>query len=309
MDRRQFLRSSAKAVGASLLVPAADMFGARSLFAETDEVTADVVMAKGGADVAVKKALGALGSMKRFIKPDQVVVVKPNASFSTPPEMGATTHPDVVKAVLDACFDAGARRALVVDHTLGSAERCFKRTGMTDVVAGYPKAKLVSLDKEKAYREIEVPDGKVLKKVKIPAVMQKVDLFINLPTAKSHSATAVSLGLKNLMGLIWDRQTFHQDFDLHQGVADLATVLKPQLTIIDALEILKTGGPSGPGEVESFGGVVAGVDPVAVDAYGVGLSTWNRQTLKPDQVNYLRYAAEHGVGTLDLSTLRVVELS
>jgi len=114
--------------------------------------------------------------------------------------------------------------------------------------------------------------------------------------------------MKNLMGLIWDRQRFHHDMDLHQAVADLATVLRPQLTILDAIRILKTGGPAGPGDVETFDGVIAGVDPVAVDAYGVTLSTWNRQTLRPDQVGYIRHAAAHGVGTSTIDELEVVEL-
>ncbi len=95
--------------------------------------------------------------------------------------------------------------------------------------------------------------------------------------------------------------------DIHQGIADLATVLRPQLTILDALRILKTGGPSGPGDVDPGNKVIAGIDPVAVDAFGVGLSTWNRETLRPDQVGYIRYAAEHGLGTMKLDSLRIVE--
>jgi uncharacterized protein (DUF362 family) len=298
-------------VGAGLLLPAGALWRVDPLLAEAAESGAeppDIVLAKGGARVATQKALAALGGMQRFVKPDQVVVVKPNAGFATPPDLGATTHPDVVTAILDACFEAGARRVLVVDHTLRPAEQCFERTGLAAAVAAFPKAKLVSLDDEKAYQQIEVPKGKALHTVQIPVLLQKADVFINVPTAKSHSATMVSLGLKNLMGLVWDRNTFHVDIDLHQGIADLATVLKPDLTIVDAVRILKTGGPDGPGDVDPFDGVVAGVDPIAVDAYAVGLSTWNRQTLSPEQVSYIRHAARHGLGSLDLKTLRIVEL-
>ena len=316
MDRREFLKSGAKVVGAGLLLPGWELLRADPLLAAAEEAaselsdhkTPDIVLAKGGAQVATQKALDALGGMQRFVKPNQVVVVKPNAGFATPPDLGATTHPDVIRAILDACFEVGARRVLVADHTLRPAEQCFKRTGLAAAIADYPKAKLVSLDDEKTYRQVDVPEGKVLHAVQIPALMQKVDVFINVPTAKSHSATMVSLGLKNLMGLIWDRHTFHVDFDLHQGIADLATVLKPDLTILDAVRILKTGGPDGPGDVDSLDSVVAGVDPVAVDAYGVGLSIWNRQILRPDQVSYIRNAERHGVGTMDLEALRIVEL-
>jgi uncharacterized protein (DUF362 family) len=246
--------------------------------------------------------------MRRFVKPGHVVAIKPNASFETHPDLGATTHPDLLAAVLEACFEAEARRVLVVDHTMTQPERCFERSGAADAVSGFPKAKLVSLDSEKSYREVDVPAGKVLHTTQIPVVLQKADVFINLPTAKSHSATGMSLGLKNLMGLVWDRHCFHNDMDLHAAIADLGTVLRPHLTILDAMRILKTGGPRGPGQVDPFNGVVAGVDPVAVDAYGVGLSPWNGQTYRADQVAHLRHAARHGLGTLKLDTLWIEEL-
>ncbi|MCK4305722.1 MAG: DUF362 domain-containing protein [Candidatus Eisenbacteria sp.] len=317
MDRRRFLKSSVRALGTGLLLPTARALGADPLPPGAVPVDTgagladlpDLVLAKDAPKAAVHRAIQALGGIGRFVQPGQVVVVKPNASFETPPDWGATTHPEVIAGVLEACFEAGARRVLIVDHTMKLAQRCFKRSGIADAVAGFPKAKLVSLDKEKVYRELQVPAGKALHVVQVPALMQKADVFINVPTAKAHSATRVSLGLKNLMGLVWDRHRFHHDMDLHQAIADLATVLKPQLTVIDAMRILKTGGPSGPGAVDPFGGVIAGVDPVAVDAFGVGLSTWNGQTCRADQINYIRYAAEHGLGTSKPEALRVLELN
>ena len=120
MDRREFLKSGAKAVGAGLLLPGEGLLYADPLLAAAEETASDlldsdlpdIVLAKGGAKVATRKALAALGGMQRFVKPNQIVVVKPNAGFATPPDMGATTHPDVVRAIL------GARRVLVADHTL-----------------------------------------------------------------------------------------------------------------------------------------------------------------------------------------------
>jgi uncharacterized protein (DUF362 family) len=319
MDRRRFLTAGATMLGTGLL----SMRGAAALAGDaapeatsstgappTSAVTdlPDLVLARGPAHEATRRALEAVGGMQRFVKPGQVVVIKPNASFSCPPDWGATTHPDVITAVLEACFDADARRVLVVDHTMPNQRKCFEKNGTAAAVAGFPKAKLVSLDNEKSYRAIEVPDGKALHTTQVPAVMQKADVFINLPTAKSHAATVASLGFKNLMGLVWDRQSFHRDFDLHQGVADLGTVLKPQLTVLDAVRILQTGGPTGPGKTETFDGVVVGADPVAVDAYGVGLSSWNGRTCSADQIPHILLAAEHGLGTLDLDSLRIEEL-
>jgi uncharacterized protein (DUF362 family) len=268
----------------------------------------DLVVARGSPAEAARQALAALGGMARFVAPNQVVAIKPNASFASPPEWGATTHPGVLCAVIEECLAAGARRVLVVDHTMGDARRAFARSGIQAAVDAQPRAKLVSLDEPKGYETVDVPGGAALRSVEIASVVRRADVLINLPTAKAHTATGVSLGLKNLMGLVWDRDPFHNEMDLHVGVADLATAIVPHLTLIDAVTILQTNGPTGPGDVLQFGGVVAGTDPVAVDACAVGLSPWNGQTLAPDEVGYLRYAAARGVGTLDLASLQIAEL-
>ncbi|MBN2172100.1 MAG: DUF362 domain-containing protein [Candidatus Krumholzibacteriota bacterium] len=324
MDRRRFLRTCG-AAGAGLLLPAARW---RALAGEpaAGEATAgeaaraaadsaavaanrpDLALARGAARDAVRRAVGALGGMERFLAPGQVAVVKPNISFDAPPEWGATTHPEVLAAVLELLFAAGARRVVVADHTMINPERCFARSGAAEVVAAFPRAKLVSLDEENAYRPAAVPAGKVLKRTELPRLLDRADLLINLPTAKSHTATGVSLGLKNLMGLVWDRHRFHSEMDLHQAVADLATVVRPALTILDAMQLLKTGGPTGPGDIEAFGGVVAGTDPVAVDALGVTLAPWSRQTWSPKRLAHLRAAEAHGLGTTDLDALKVARL-
>ncbi len=315
MNRRRFLALSTGAIGLGLLEGLArpqDRAPVQppSTAAGDNPAQAlpDLVVTRGDPQAAVRRALDALGGIGRFVKPGSVVVVKPNASFATSPEIGATTHPLVLAGVLGLCQEAGARRVFVVDHTLAPAERCFARTGIADAVSGFPNAKLVSLDDARGYRAIEVPAGQALHKTDIPEVVLRADVLINVPSAKAHSATEVSLGLKNLMGLVWDRQVFHNDMDIHVGIADLATVLRPQLTIVDAMFILKTGGPEGPGDVDPYNGIVAGTDPVAVDACALGLSTWNRQTIKPEHLGYLRQAAARGIGTLDLASLKVVEL-
>ena len=87
--------------------------------------------------------------------------------------------------------------------------------------------------------------------------------------------------------------------DLHSAIADLGTVLRPDLTILDAMKILKTGGPTGPGDVDPFGGVVVGTDPVAVDAYGIKLMG---RTI--DACTRIRLAAQRNLGAADL-TLRM----
>ena len=130
-------------------------------------------------------------------------------------------------------------------------------------------------------------------------------VLINLPQAKSHSNTGVSLGIKNLMGLIWDRWSFHTKYNFNQALADLATVIRPQLTILDATRALISGGPGGPGEVRRPNLIIAGTDPVAVDSYGVTVVPWYGQSFKGRQIEHLLAAHQRGLGKIDLEPLRI----
>jgi uncharacterized protein (DUF362 family) len=325
MKRRSFLRLGSQALAAGLAgaagvrrargesqAPVADSAnpaGATPDSAAAGDRWPDLLVARGAAETALPAALAAFGGLGRFVRSGEVVVIKPNAGFASPAEWGATTDPAVLGALIAACLEADARRVLVVDHTLAPAERAFARSGIGDAVAGFPQAKLVSLDEQRLYQEVAIPQGQALQRTDVAQAVLRADVLINLPTAKAHSATGVSFGLKNLMGLIWDRTTFHRDMDIHAGIADLATVIRPDLTILDAMTLLQTGGPEGPGEIEPYGGLVLGCDPVAVDAYAVGLGPWNHQTMTPAQVGYLRYAAQRGVGRLDLDSLQIREIA
>ncbi|MBM3323986.1 DUF362 domain-containing protein, partial [candidate division WOR-3 bacterium] len=127
------------------------------------------------------------------------------------------------------------------------------------------------------------------------------------PTAKSHSATGVSLGMKNLMGLIWDRGSLHS-LNLHQCIADLATVMKPHLVIVDATRALTSGGPGGPGKTVQLNTVVAGTDPVAVDSYAVGITQWYSKSFTGKGVKYIVAAAAHQLGEIDPAKMDVREV-
>jgi uncharacterized protein (DUF362 family) len=130
-------------------------------------------------------------------------------------------------------------------------------------------------------------------------------VLINLPVAKSHSTTGVSLGMKGLMGLIWEREGFHSQFNINQAIADLATVIRPQLTILDATRALASGGPGGPGDVKKPNIVIAGTDPVAVDSYGVSVVPWYGQNFKGRQVEHLLIAHQRGLGKIDVDQLNI----
>jgi uncharacterized protein (DUF362 family) len=299
ISRRQFLKATAAGVAISLA-------GDADFLSAAEET--DLAVISGEPAAATRKALDALGGISRFVKKGQRVVIKPNMSFAKTPEFAATTHPMVVVAVAQACVEAGASGVLVLDHTLQRAELCLERTGIREACKQHVSGvHVLALQDRRFFREIRIPQGKVLDRLEVLADILDGAVLINVPVAKSHSATGVSLGLKGLMGLIWDREGFHSQFNINQGIADLATVIKPQLTILDATRAMTSGGPGGPGDVKKPNLIVAGIDPVAVDSYGVGIVPWYGQNFKGRQVEHLLIAHQRGLGQIDVEKLKITK--
>jgi uncharacterized protein (DUF362 family) len=296
MTRRKFLKTTAAGIALGIA-------GKPSFSLAREEV--DLAVISGDPVAATKKALDALGGISRFVKKGQRVILKPNMSFTRTPEFGATTHPQVVATVAQACMEAGAQQVLVLDHTLHRAELCLERTGIREVCKDIPGVHVLALQERKFFREIKIPQGKVLERVEVMKEVLDSPVLINIPVAKSHSATGVSMGIKGLMGLIWDREIFHSQVNMNQALADLATIIKPQLTILDATRALTSGGPGGPGEVKKPNLIIAGIDPVAVDSYGVSVVPWYGQTFKGRQVEHLQIAHQRGLGKIDIEQSRV----
>jgi uncharacterized protein (DUF362 family) len=267
----------------------------------------DLVAISGEPVAATRKALEAMGGISRFVKKGQRVVLKPNMSFSRTPDFSATTHPLVVATAAQACIEAGAQQVLILDHTLQRAEFCLERTGIRDACKNIPGVHVLALQEKKFFHEIKIPQGKVLERVEVMKEILDSQVLINIPVAKSHSATGVSLGMKGLMGMIWDRESFHSQYNINQAIADLATVIKPQLTILDATRALASGGPGGPGEVKKPNLVIAGIDPVAVDSYGVTVVPWYGQNFKGRQVEHLLVAYQRGLGKIDIDQLKILK--
>jgi uncharacterized protein (DUF362 family) len=298
ITRRKFLKTAAAGVALGLV-------GGPSFSFAKEEYELAVISGEPAA--ATKKALEAIGGISRFIRKGQRVVLKPNMSFARTPDFSATTHPLVVAAVAQACVEAGAQQVLVLDHTLQRAELCLERTGIPGACKNIPGVHVLALQEKKFFREIKIPQGKVLERVEVIKEILEGYAVINIPVAKSHSATGVSLGLKGLMGMIWDRESFHSQYNINQAIADLATVIKPQLTILDATRALATGGPGGPGEVKKPNLIIAGVDPVAVDSYGVSVVPWYGQNFKGRQVEHLLIAHQRGLGKIDIDQLKILK--
>jgi len=265
----------------------------------------DLVVISGEPTAATRKTLEALGGISRFVKKGHRVILKPNMSFARTPDFGATTHPQVVAAVAEACIQAGAGKVIVLDHTLHRPELCLERTGIREACKNIPRTHVSTFQERKFFKEIKIPQGKVLDRVEVIQEVLESDLLINLPVAKSHSATGISFGIKGLMGLIWDRESFHSRLNINQALADLSTVIKPQLTILDATRALTSGGPGGPGEVKRLNLIIAGTDPVAVDAFGVTIAPWYGQNFKGRQVEHLLVAHQRGLGKIDTDQLKI----
>lgn len=296
MTRRKFLKTAAVGVALGLV-------SCPSLSMAKEEY--DLAVISGEPVSATRKALEAIGGISRFVKKGQRVILKPNMSFTRTPDFSATTHPAVVATLAQACIEAGASQVLVLDHTLQRAELCLERTGIREACKNLPGVHVLALQERKFFREIKIPQGKVLERVEVIKEVLDNSVLINIPVAKSHSATGVSMGMKGLMGLIWDRESFHSQYNINQAIADLGTVIKPQLTILDATRALTSGGPGGPGTVMKSNLVIAGIDPVAVDSYGVSIVPWYGQNFKGRQVEHLMVSHQRGLGKIDIDQLNI----
>lgn len=263
-----------------------------------------------GSDPAkmVAAALAGLGGIGKFVKKGDFVVIKPNAGFANPAAWATTTHPDTVAAVAKACLEAKAKEVLILEYPQGKPEKCFDRCGLTAALAALPtvKAKLLTLAD---FQKVDVKGGVALKSVEVAKAVLSADVLINVPAAKSHYQSGVSLGLKNHMGLIKDRQSFHTTMELHQAVADLGRVIVPHLTILDATRALLTNGPAGPGETSTPGRIVAGRRVTSVDAYGLTVAKFNNKTMTPADARHIELAAKAGLGEIDIGKMKVKKVS
>lgn len=298
ITRRDFIKLGAGAALATLLP--------KSLLIAEEKAGPVIGVAEGDNAKLVKAAVDLVGGIDRFMKPGDVVCIKPNLSFASNIDCGATTSPAIVRQVVKLCLDAGASRIIVLDHTIHDATLCVERSRIEEAIID-KKVSLVTLQQERQYAEVDVPLGKELSRIQVAKAIQTADLLINMPVAKTHSATGVSLGLKGLMGLIWDRGYLHRT-NLDRAIAELATVIKPQLTVVDATRALITGGPGGPGKTVILNKVVAGTDIVAVDSYTVGLAQWYKKSWTGQQVKSIRAASDLGLGEIDTTKMQIKQV-
>lgn len=299
MNRRDFLKATLVA-GTVLTVP-----GIASLLGTTLDAAEkiDIAVAVGPSPAGITKAaIDALGGIRSFIAKGDVVVVKPNIGWDRLPEYAANTNPEVVRTVVALCYEAGAKQVKVFDHTVVDARRCYKQSGIA--AAATAAGGLVSFVDERKFRDVKLP-GVALKSWPLYTEALEADKFINIPIAKTHSLSTLTLGIKNLMGIMGgSRGRVHQRLD--DSLVDLALTVRPTLIIIDAVRILTANGPQGGdlADVKLLNTVVAGRDQVAVDAYGATLFG-----LKGADIGHIVAAHKAGLGVLDLAKLKIKKIN
>ncbi len=264
-----------------------------------------LAVARGESPAAmVNAAIKSLGGIKRFVKTGDDVIIKPNICVAYHSyEYAATTNPEVIGTLTALCLEAGARRVRVMDQPFGgTAAQAYTRSGIDKAVhaAG---GKMEEMSRIK-YRDVPVPEGRDIKNWQVYGDVLDADVLINAPIAKHHSLARLTLGMKNLMGIILNRNKFHSN--LGQRVADLTSLVRPTLTVVDAVRILMNHGPSGGNlnDVKLANTVIASHDVVAADAYATTLFG-----LTGADIPIIRAAAEMGLGTMDLRSVKVEEIN
>jgi uncharacterized protein (DUF362 family) len=259
----------------------------------------DLAMIQGDSPSQItKEAIAVVGGIKRFVAKGDVVIVKPNIGWDRTPEQAACTNPDVVKAVVELCVDADAKQVIVMDNTINPARRTYARSGIAKA-AKEAGAKVPYVNPH--HLKKMALNGEWFKEWEVYTDFVEADKIINVPIAKTHSLSRLTMGLKNWLGAIGGpRNQLHQGLDY--AMIDLAKFFKPVLTVLDAYRILLRNGPQGGrlSDAQLYKTVVAGVDYVAVDALGATFFE-----IKPEELPYLQLASERGIGSIDLEKLTI----
>ena len=310
-SRKSFLRI----FGTAFAVLLFSSKNARKLLAKTTEkleprkkrivsTVHDAVVVKGAnpGDIT-RKAMAALGGMSKFVKKGDVVVVKPNIGWDTSIEQAANTNPEVVSEVIKMCYEAGAKTVKVFDFTCNEAGLCYKNSGIQDAVK--KSGGIISYINDWKFYPGVFPAGAAMEDWPMYYDAVKCDCFINVPIAKHHSLTKLTLSMKNLMGVCGgSRGSMH--WNISKKLAEVTQFIQPDLTIIDAYRVLLRHGPKGGNlnDVEKKETVIASADPVLADSYAATLFGH-----KPEDIGYIKEAFLMGLGKMDLSKANIKKIT
>jgi len=295
MDRREFLKI-AGITGIGLSMPG----NIEALLNAGEAPYLAVAIGNSPAGIT-KAAIDAFGGMKKFVSRGDIVVVKPNIAWDRLPEQAANTNPEVAAEVVRLCYEAGAKKVRVFDRTVNDPRRCYVQSGIAGAVKTMG-AEVVFTD-ERKFRKMKI-NGEAMKEWPLYTEIFEADKVINVPIAKHHGLARITMSMKNWMGIMGNRRNqIHQKLD--QCLADLSTVIKPTLTVLDAVRILTANGPQGGNlaDVKKTDTVIVGTDQVAVDSYGATLFGMQGRDL-----GYVRLAAAAGLGRMDIEKMKIIKI-
>jgi uncharacterized protein (DUF362 family) len=308
MNRRKFLlRGSGLVAGSALLnITPTRLFGSIGL--------PDLIKVRSSDYYsATIKAIKELGGIGRFINPGDSVGFLINSAFDEP---GTYPHPDIALALLFLSWEAGAGEIVMLqpvsDIYWRRSDQFAKHRFITDGLLQVESNVFPATYNDKDFEIRASIEGAVsLKDIEIIKKIKEVDVFINIPILKHHGTTILTGALKNMMGL--NTRKTNVNFHLGSGkrndpeflaqcIADLNLVRKPDLVVADAIEFITGNGPAGPGPLKKLDLIVAGTDPVAVDAFGAACLD-----MSPPDILTVVKAHEHGLGEMNLEKLIVAE--
>jgi uncharacterized protein (DUF362 family) len=287
MKRRDFLKAVA---GTGFYL------AARKVFPDIQDDVYDVGIVKG-ADYsqAAQKAINLVGGIKRYVKPGDIVVVKPNMAFNSPPELKANTDPVIVRTVVHLCFQALAAKVYVFDRTVNNPKLTYVTSGIADAAkSAGAKVMWVNDVTKKLYPAVTIEGARFLEETTINRHVLESDVFINLPVAKHHSSARLSIGMKNLMGITGDRRS-RWHWELHEAISDINLGVKSHLTIVDATNLMIRNGPTGGSKdyLRRHDTVIASSNVLSADAVATGLFG-----TEPHKIEYLTRGNEKGIGKI-----------
>jgi len=248
---------------------------------------------------ALTKAIDLLGGISHFIKKGDSVLLKPNIAFASSPDLGATTHPEIVSTMITLCLKAGASEVAVLDNPINDPAGCYLLSGIDEAVK--KAGGTILLPSNDLFENFTLKNGKLISNWPILyKPLKNATKVIGLAPIKNHHRSGASMSLKNWYGLLGGRRNiFHQD--INTIITELAVMIKPTLVILDGFSVMMTNGPTGgaTSDLKEKNTIIASTNQVAADAYGATLLN-----MKPDDLPYLALAEKAGAGTLDYKSLK-----